>query len=237
MKKPVSLSLILPVYNEEDNIQHTVEEAVNWLSQSAAVGDFEVVAVNDGSRDTSGAILNRLTSEVEGLEVVSYSDNKGYGGALMSGIAVARYDWVLLMDSDGQFKVDALEGILPHTDDFDIVAGYRANRRDNAGRIWLGEIYTGLAKTFLKVRLRDINCGFKLFRKTFLDVDGINTHAGAFYTHVFINAQAKGARIKEVPVEHYPRRGGQPTGASLKVVIMAISDFVSLLISRGGGKR
>lgn len=233
MKKTVRLSLVLPVYNEEDNIQSTVEEAAAWMAQSPAVADFEIIAVNDGSTDNSGNILEQLKTEVHGLVVVAYPQNKGYGGALMSGIRVARYDWILLMDSDGQFKLDALDDMLPFTEDFDIVAGYRANRRDNPARIWLGELYTTLATTFLKVRLRDINCGFKLFRKAYLDIDGINTHAGAFYTHVFIHAQAMKARIKEVPIAHHPRRGGRPTGASIKVVMMAIGDFAGLLFSRG----
>ncbi|MCA9393594.1 MAG: glycosyltransferase [Candidatus Omnitrophica bacterium] len=233
MMNPIRISIILPVYNEEANIQRTVEEAAQWLKQCAGISAYEIVAVNDGSRDNSGKILERLKTEVENLVVVDYPGNKGYGGALVSGIRVARYDWILLMDSDGQFKMDALAGLLEYTEEHDIVAGYRRQRQDNFLRIWLGELYTFLAGAFLKVRLRDINCGFKLFRKSFLDVDGINTHAGAFYTHVFMNAHAKNARIKEVPVAHHPRPAGRSTGASPKVVMMAVSDFWDLLFGRG----
>lgn len=236
MKNPIRISIILPVYNEEDNIERTVTEAVQWLKECDGVAAFEVVAVNDGSRDNSGKILERLKTGVENLVVVDYPLNKGYGGALVSGIRVARYDWILLMDSDGQFKIDALADLLDHTADCDIVAGYRAKRRDNILRIWLGDLYTSLARTFLNVKLRDINCGFKLFRKPFLDVDGINTHAGAFYTHVFMNAHARKARIKEVPVVHHPRPGGRPTGASPKVVMMAVGDFCGLLFNRDGSR-
>ncbi len=233
MKKTVSLSIILPVYNEEENIRQTVEESAHWLKQSDTVSSYEIIAVNDGSTDNTGGILEKLNAEVDHLVVVAYPQNKGYGGALMSGIRVARHDWILLMDSDGQFKINALEDMLGHAEGYDIIAGYRAQRQDNAVRIWLGEMYTNLVNAFLKVRLRDINCGFKLFRKPFLDIDGINSHAGAFYTHVFINAQAKNARIKEIPIPHHPRRGGRPTGASLKVVMMAIGDFFGLLFGKG----
>lgn len=236
MKNSVCLSIVLPVYNEESIIQQTLEESARWLQSCEGIDAYELIAVNDGSEDKTGDVLDGLKSSIDHLVVVNYEQNKGYGGALISGIQEAQYDWVLLMDSDGQFKIDAIGEFLPFTNDFDIVAGYRAQRKDNIFRVWLGEFYTTLARTFLRVGLRDINCGFKLFNKSYLLIEGMHTHAGAFYTHVFIKAQARQARIKELAVVHHPRRGGRPTGASIKVVLMAIGDFFSLLFHKGGRK-
>ncbi|MBZ0165986.1 MAG: glycosyltransferase family 2 protein, partial [Candidatus Omnitrophica bacterium] len=119
MKKPFTLSIILPVFNEETNIEQTVVDAMDWLRQEAGVEAYEIIAVNDGSTDGTAGILKRLKTAGAHLVIVDYPVNKGYGGALMSGIEIARYDWVLLMDSDGQFKLESLRGMLDFVEEFD----------------------------------------------------------------------------------------------------------------------
>lgn len=232
MSQKFALSIIFPIYNEEINIQRTIEDSLNYLRGFEGVQEYEVILVNDGSTDGTSKILEEVVKDKNELVLINHTQNEGYGAALITGIKKAKYEWVLLMDSDGQIKINSVNAMKEFTDDYDIIAGYRAKRCDSIYRIILGKIYTTLASSFLKVRSRDINCGFKMFRKEFLDIEGINSHAGAFYTHVYIKAQAKDARIKEVPIEHFPREGGVPTGANMKVILTAMQDFFNLLFKK-----
>jgi len=232
MSDQITLSVILPVYNEEINIQKTVDTTVAYLSSHKVVSGYEIILVDDCSSDRSPQILKELQKSHQNLSVVTHPVNKGYGGALISGIELAKHEWILLMDSDGQIKIDSINHMLNYTRDFDIIAGYRSQRMDSAYRIVLGKLYTYFVGMVFGIQSKDINCGLKLFHKRFLETQGINSHAGAFYTHVYINAFAKKARIKEVPIEHFPRQGGVPTGANLKVIGTAIADFINLVFRK-----
>lgn len=232
MSDQVTLSVILPVYNEESNIRKTVEEVHGHLDSHENITAYEIILVDDGSTDRSPDILKELKESFSHVLIVSLPVNKGYGKALISGIERSRYEWILLMDSDGQIKIRSIDPMLNYTRDYDIIAGYRSKRVDPVHRIMLGKFYTSCVGAVFGIRSKDINCGFKLFHKRFLETEGINSHAGAFYTHVYINARAKRARIKEVPIEHFTRNGGKPTGANIKVVGTAMIDFVQLIFRK-----
>ncbi len=232
MSQARSLSIILPVYNESQTITETIQQCVDYMKQQSVIDEYEFLVVNDGSTDASLKILNDLSAAHPSLKVLSHTSNQGYGAALITGIQAAQYERILLMDADGQIKLGSLSDAWPYVNDYDIVSGYRARRMDSAYRRFLGKTYTAFVRLIFGVKSRDINCGFKIFKRKFLDVAGINTHAGAFYTHVFINAQKMGARIREVPIQHFPRAQGHSTGADFNVVTTAMSDVIKLLFSK-----
>jgi len=234
MQQPFfSISVILPVYNEGENIVDTVARASSFLNSQPVVFDtYEIIVVDDGSVDETPAILHALCQRYPNLKTLRHNKNLGYGAALVSGIKQAVSEWVLLMDADGQFKIDALRDMIPYLDHYDILAGFRAKRTDPLYRIVLGRTYSLLATLLFKLDLVDINCGFKLFRRNSINVETLNAHGGVFYTDFFIRARDQGCRIKQLPVAHFPRKKGKQTGASIKVVFAAVVDIVRLLSGR-----
>ena len=232
MNNHFSISVVFPVYNEENNIRKTIESSIDFLKAQDFFGEYEIIAVNDGSSDRTGPILEELAKSFEYLKVVNHPQNLGYGGALTSGVKDARFEWVLMMDSDGQFRINSLGDMFRYVPDYDIIIGYRHKRADPFHRIIIGKTYTLLVCLLFGLRLKDMNCGFKLFKKEVLDLDDTVCHAGAFYTGIFAKVKAKNCRIKEIPVDHFPRKKGKPTGVNSKVVCDAMKDLFRLNFSR-----
>ncbi len=228
MTNKYSLSVILPAYNEEGSIAQTIHEIADFLKQQNEFEEYEIIVVDDGSNDQTADILNEL-KEVEPLVIVANSKNLGYGGAIVSGIRQAQYSWLLLMDSDGQFKIDSIRKITGYLSQYDIITGYRHRRADAFYREFLGKAYTFLVCRLFGLAFKDINCGFKLFKKETLNLNAVHFHAGAFYTDIFLKAKQKGYRIKEVPIEHYPRVRGKQTGANANVIFNAVIDLIKLV--------
>lgn len=228
MNKKYSISIILPVYNEEGNIEKVIEETASFLQAQKIFKDYEIIAVDDGSRDKTADILRGLTDKVSYLNVVTHCKNLGYGKALISGVKVAQHPLIFFMDADGQFNIKEMKSMLYYLEEFDIVAGYRYKRKDVFYRVILGKLYSWLVFLLFGLRLRDVNCGFKLFKRRVLVTRNINSKAGAFYTEILIRAKDKGYRIKEIPVEHFPRLNGKQTGGSLKVIFKATIDLIGL---------
>ena len=147
---------------------------------------------------------------------------------MMARILKAKYDWLLLMDADGQFKIDSIGEMIGALAGYDIITGYRLRRVDSLYRVFLGKAYTAIACWLFGLNLKDINCGFKLMKREGLDIKRTVCHAGAFYTEIFKNAKAKGYKVKEVPVAHYPRKSGDQTGAKPQVIVKSLIDLFRL---------
>jgi len=231
MNADQSLSIVLPAYNEEDNIQRTIEDSLDFLENQDYFSEYEVVAVNDGSLDQTANVLRKLQG-TEFLKIITNPKKLGYGGALVSGIKHARFSWLLLMDSDGQFKINSIQKITKYLSEYDIITGYRHQRADTFYREILGKAYTHIVYRLFDLKLKDINCGFKLFKKEAFHLNGAHYHAGVFYTDIFMKAKQKGQRIKEVPIEHYPRVYGKQTGANVNVIFRAVMDLVKLIFTK-----
>jgi len=228
MKNSYSLSVVLPAYNEEGSIEQTIKESVVFVKQQNKFEADEIIIVDDGSTDQTANILKKL-EDIEFLKIITHPKNIGFGGAIVSGIKQAQYSWLLIMDSDGQFKINSLQEITDYLLEYDIIAGYRRRRADAFYREFLGKIYTFLACLLFGLTLKDVNCGFKLFKKETLNLNGAHYHAGVFYTDIFIKAKQDSLRIKEVPIEHYPRACGKQTGANVNVISKAVMDIVKLV--------
>jgi len=233
-----SISVVLPVYNEECNIEETVVRVIRFLSEKKSVARYEIILVDDGSRDKTASILNYLKEKFSFIEVKTHEKNLGYGSSLITGIYSSRYPLIFVMDSDGQFSIDSLDKMLVYTREYDIVIGRRFKRRDNIYRVILGRVYSFLVFILFGLNYRDINCGFKLFKKEALGLKEIyKSKGGAFYAEVLLRARRKRYKIKEVQVMHSPRLKGRQTGANIKVMLMAALDLIRLKLCFADGQK
>jgi glycosyltransferase involved in cell wall biosynthesis len=223
-----SISVILPVYNEEGNIGQVIEKSYNFLKKEKIIAQYEIIVVDDGSKDNTNKITQELLRDMPNLKLITHPKNFGYGATLISGLKVSRYPLIFFMDADGQFDIKEIHNMFVFLKDFDIITGYRRKRADNLYRIILGKIYGGLVFLLFRLRFKDINCGFKIFKKEVLDFEYENKSGGTFFTKVFLQARDKGYSIKEIPVEHMPRLKGRETGGSLRIAFMALFDLIRL---------
>jgi len=224
------LSVFLPCYEEEGNVARTVERAVAALRERD-LDRFEIIVVNDGSRDRTGAIADALAGEYDEVRVAHHAQNQGYGGALRTGFAEAKFPWVFFTDGDGQFDLAEIDGFLTAADDAEVVIGYRLQRADHFGRRVNTWLWSLAVRTLFRLRVRDIDCAFKLLSRRALDEVGPLTASGAVIsTELLVGVRRAGIPILEIGVHHYPRQAGAPTGASVNVILRALRELVQLRI-------
>ena len=219
-----SLSVVLPAYNEEANVERAVE-GVSSVAQQLGI-DYEIILVNDGSTDRTGEIARELMQRVPSFRLVEHYPNRGYGGSLRAGFAAAMGDLIAFVPADNQFDFREISRLLERLDEADIVSGYRAERQDTFIRKLNGFGWNTLVRLLFGYLCRDIDCGFKLFRREVLERVTIASDGAMIDTEFLAGARARGFRIAEVPVTHLPRVAGEPTGANLKVIAKAFRDLV-----------
>jgi glycosyltransferase involved in cell wall biosynthesis len=204
-----SISAVLPAYNEEANIRPVTEELRAALAKHCE--RFEIIIVDDGSKDATGEIADRLAEEHPEVRVIHHRPNKGYGVALKNGFLSARMPLVFYTDSDGQFVADEIHLLTELIGDADIVTGYRANRQDP----WLRKFFSWGFKKFIGlifgVHVRDCDCAFKLYRRRVFDEITIDSTMFFVDAEVLAKANVLGYTIDEVAVTHRPRAGGRST--------------------------
>lgn len=222
-----ALSYFFPAHNEEANLEGLVDEALATLPSLAE--RFEIVAVDDGSRDASPAIADRLAEAHPDLvRVVHHPTNLGYGAALRSGFRAARYPLVCFTDGDRQFRVADLGRLLERAaapDRPEIVAGFRIRRADPPLRLLYARVYRLCLGLFFGLWVRDVDCACKLFRREALE--GIRLESGGAFlsAELLIKLRSRDRSLVEVGVPHYPRTAGSPTGAKPAVILRAVRDF------------
>ena len=221
-----SLSVILPAFNEEGNIRTVVEDAYRNIWKFAPV--FEIIVVNDGSKDRTGDICDRLVEEFPEVRVVHHASNRGYGAALKSGIQSARHDLIFFTDADGQFDLKEVATLLEDTDAYDVVAGYRARRQDPPHRLLFAWGWNILVRVVLGIRVRDIDCAFKVFDRRVFNKVQIQSVGAMVNTEIFAQISRFGMTVKEVPVTHLPRQHGQSTGGKLAVITKAFRELIRI---------
>jgi glycosyltransferase involved in cell wall biosynthesis len=228
-RSALSISAVLPAYNEEAIIERTVRHVAGVLADLAR--DFEVIVTNDGSRDGTGEVLARLQqSEPQlNLKVVTHDRNRGYGAALASGFDAALKDLVFLTDGDKQFDVTELGSFLPEMDgQTDMVIGWRRNRADPPLRKLNALGWKALVNMLFGYTARDVDCAFKLFRRSVWTNMTVYARGATFSAEFLIKARRLGFRVKELPVGHFPRTAGSPTGARLDVIVRAFAELFRL---------
>jgi glycosyltransferase involved in cell wall biosynthesis len=223
-----ALSYFFPAHNEAANLEGLVAEALATLPGLAET--FEIVIVNDGSRDATPQLADALAAAHPEVRVVHHPTNLGYGAALRSGFAAARYDHLAFTDGDRQFKVAPLGRLIERLQAgrADAVVGFRIKRADPLVRTVYARLYRLANRMFFGLTVRDVDCACKLFSRASLEGVSVESGGAFFSAELLIKLRASGRRIEEVGVSHYPRTAGSPTGAKPSVVFRAVRDFWAL---------
>jgi len=218
-----SLSIVLPAYNEEANVESAVEQ-VSAVAQRLGM-DYEIILVNDGSIDRTGEIARELRDRIPNFQLVEHYPNRGYGGSLKAGFAAASKEFIAFVPADNQFDFGEITRLLERIEEADIVSGYRANRQDRFIRKLNAFGWNMVVRLLFGYLCRDIDCGFKLFRREILERVTLVSDGAMIDTELLAGARARGLRVAEVPVTHLPRTAGEATGANLKVIAKAFRDL------------
>ena len=221
-----SISLVMPAYNEADNIEPMVAEATPALEANA--DSYEIIVVDDGSADETAAVTRRVMETHPHVRLVEHPVNKGFGAAVFSGFTSAEKDWIFYTDADRQFVLSELERIVPSMDEADLIAGYRAPRRDPFLRVFYGKGWSALCTLVFGYTVRDVDCGFKLFRREIIEslAPQIASRGATFSIEWLVRAKRAGYRFVELPVTHRPRVAGSQTGANIDVIVRAFRELM-----------
>ena len=221
--KTRSLSVVLPAHNEEEAIATTVNEVIETLS--AWMLDFEIIVVDDGSQDDTGAILDTISAAYPCIKVIHHLENQGYGAALVSGFEASSRDLTFFMDSDGQFDIHDLARFLPLIAEYDAVLGYRIDRQDT----WMRKVnawgWKQLVGLVYGIHVRDVDCAFKLYPTSFFRENTLETRGAMINTEILYKFTRAGSTYTQVGVRHLPRHGGKATGAKLSVILRAFREL------------
>lgn len=221
-----SFSLVLPAHNEGENIEPVVRRALAVLP--TFFNDFEIIVVNDGSRDNTGEIIDRLALEDDRVRAVHHPKNRGYGGALTSGFEASTGDRVMFMDSDRQFDIADIERLYPFISTHEIVAGFRMLRQDELHRRVFAEVFNLVVRVLFGVHLRDIDCAFKIFDGQLIRSLQLSSPGALINTEIQAKARRQGAHLQQVGVRHFPRIAGEATGGNPRVIARAMKETVVL---------
>jgi glycosyltransferase involved in cell wall biosynthesis len=225
-----SISLFFPAYNDEHSIGTLVRHSFALLEPSGR--DFEVIVVNDGSQDGTGRVLAALQAELgERLRIVTHPVNRGYGGALRSGFEAACKDLVFYTDGDGQYDVGELPKLIDAlTPDVGLVNGYKLERNDPRHRVLIGWLYNRFAKTVFGIRIRDVDCDFRLVRRDLVDRIQLTATSGVICVELVRKLELTGCRVVEVGVHHYPRLYGRSQFFRLRSLATTFAQLCRLWI-------
>ena len=227
-----SISAFFPAYNDAATIGGLVEKTFHLLQASGR--DFEILVVDDGSRDETPEVLERLLKQYgPAFRVIRHPVNRGYGAALRSGFAAARKDLVFYTDGDGQYDPAELTTLLAHMEpSVGLVNGYKVKRSDPFHRIVIGKVYNAMARRLFGISLRDIDCDFRLLRRTLLDQARLQYDSGVICVEMVYKLERLSCRVVEVPVSHYPRVAGRSQFFRWRAILTTLAQLASLYFSR-----
>lgn len=223
-----SVSAFFPAYNDAPSLPSLVEKAFAVLSESAET--FEVIVVNDGSSDDTAAVLRTLQSRFgERLRVIDHPENRGYGGALRTGLAAARYELVFYTDGDGQYDVGELPLLLAQMrDDVGLVNGFKLRRQDPWYRLCIGATYNRFARALFAIALRDIDCDFRLMRRDIIENLDLKCNTGGICVELVRGIELSGCGVVEVGVHHYPRLHGRSQFFRVRSLLITMRQLADL---------
>ncbi|MDD5135060.1 MAG: glycosyltransferase family 2 protein [Phycisphaerae bacterium] len=221
-----SLSVFFPCYNEQENVERVLASAVDCLEPLNI--DYEIILVNDGSRDRTAQIIDTLAAKDSRIKAVHHKTNLGYGSALQSGFKAATKEFVFYTDGDGQFDIKELPPLFKYMADYDIVSCYRIKRQDSIIRKINALCWTTLGGLLFKMKIKDVDCAFKLYRRKIFDDIKMQSTGALIDTEILARARQKGYKIFQTGVHHYPRVAGTQTGAKISVILRAFKELFAL---------
>jgi glycosyltransferase involved in cell wall biosynthesis len=224
----MKLSIVIPMLNEEESIQTTVPTIISKISKFCT--DLELLAVDDGSTDATNKILVELQKKDKRIKIITHPKNLGYGAALKSGVKAAIYDWIFFTDADLQFDVSEIKKFLSKTKDYDFIVGFRKKRADPLRRRIASFIYNRTIRLLFGLKLHDVDCAFKLMKKT--AVKNVNITSNSFFMSVELMVKAFQGQYKitEIGVDHFPRLKGNST-VTFRQMSRSIADLFTLYTS------
>ncbi|MDX2153323.1 MAG: glycosyltransferase family 2 protein [Bryobacteraceae bacterium] len=224
------LSVFFPAYNDAPSLPGLLARTFEALE--AVAEDYEVIVVNDGSHDNTAGVLRELEQRyTPHLRVVTHDVNRGYGGALRSGFAAATREWVFYTDGDGQYDVGELPKLLERAGPaVGLVNGYKLERNDPWHRIVIGHLYNRFARFLFRIRLRDIDCDFRLIRRELLDGAALTSTSGTICVELVRKLELSGCGVEEVGVHHYPRLHGRSQFFRVKSLLTTFAQIVRLYL-------
>jgi glycosyltransferase involved in cell wall biosynthesis len=227
-KALTSLSLFFPCHNEEANVSTMIDQAVQ-VGEEYGV-DYEVLIVDDGSKDSTSAIVQERAKKNPNIRLIRHEVNRGYGAALSTGLKNAKKDLVFLTDGDNQFHLSEIDKLFSKIDSCDVVTGYRISRQDMAHRRLNGYLWTQLNKLLFRLPVRDVDCAFKLFRKKTLEGLELESKQLLIHAEILARLKKKGFKIQEIGVNHYPRTAGKASATELWRVLSTFGELFRLYL-------
>jgi glycosyltransferase involved in cell wall biosynthesis len=224
-----SISAFFPAFNDAENLRVQIPRTFKTLQQLTK--DFEVIVVDDGSTDTTSTVLESLRQQFPLLRVVRHTHNLGYGAALQSGFIHSIKELIFYTDGDGQYDVRELDKLLEKlTSDVDVVTGFKINRADSVHRAMVGKLYHRLVKAFFRLRVKDVDCDFRLIRRKVMEAISLTSRTGAICVDLMCQIERNGYRVVEVPVNHYPRLHGRSQFFRAGPVARTVVDIFRLWV-------
>ncbi len=221
-----SLSIFLPAYNEADNIGKTVRSLL--VSVPARI-NFELIVVDDGSRDKTAEIVRGLSVKDSRIRLIRHRKNLGYGAAIATGFRACKNEWVFFADSDGQFDYSQIKKFIKSSEGYDLIIGYREKRADPFVRKLNSGIYNLCVKVLYRFWVKDVNCAFKLIKRdVYLNIRPLGSKGALVSAELIIKSKRKKYRILELPVKHLPRKKGVQTGANINVILRSFKEIIKL---------
>ena len=227
-----SLSFVLPMYNEEGNIETAVSEAIRVGYKMA--GRIEVIVVDDASTDSSPRIVDRLADIMPEVKVIHHQRNRKLGGALKTGFAAASMEWILYIDSDLPIHMDDALQVLPLTQTSDVIIGWRKSRAESWRREFISKVYNRMIRYLFKLRVRDVNFAFKLFRRSLLDEIVLTSEGSFIDAELLLEIRRLGTNISEIGLDYYPRVAGVSTLAGNRVILTILREMFNYRLEAYG---
>jgi glycosyltransferase involved in cell wall biosynthesis len=227
---PASLSVFFPAYNDAPSLPALITKTFATLEECGR--DYEVIVINDGSFDNSGAVLEELAARYgPRLRVITHSENRGYGGALRSGFEAASKDLVFYTDGDGQYDSGELPKLLAvMRPDVGLVNGFKLERNDPWHRIWIGKVYNAFARFLFRIRIHDVDCDFRLIRRSLLEDIHLTSTSGTICVELVRKLELTGCGVVEVGVHHYPRLHGRSQFFRVRSLAVTLGQLIRLWV-------
>ncbi len=227
MKKLSSLSIFFPTLNEAGGLPDLISKA-DHVAQKVAK-KYEIIVINDGSTDDTRAVLKKLEKKYKNLRSIHNAHPSGYGGVLKRGFAACKFEWIFYTDGDGQYDPMELEKLVQKLDPhIDVVNGYKSRRNDPISRRAIGSLYNWLLHFLYPIPIRDVDCDFRLIRRSLLKKITLNSTSGIICLELITKLQQAGARFAQIPIHHYPRKYGTSAFFQLGNLYKTLKEFVRM---------